>query len=187
VESGETVTGRLDREAVRFAARDAELLRAIGEYGSLNAVTDAPERSYSRSQQRVVELEDAAGQLVERQRGGPGSGGSSLTETPESLLAEFDRLEVEFAGLTVLATRASIETLGLFRRVVGPRRPVVCNDTKRSLIVGFREGSSQQIQDRQDILSDMTAKYGEYRQNRADTDDHPIDPDSPSNAPRWSP
>jgi len=94
------VDARLDSEGVRFAARDAQLLRAIREHGSLNAAANALGRSYSRSQRRVVELEDAFGQLVERQRGGSGGGGSSLTGTAESLLAEFDRLEAEFAGLT---------------------------------------------------------------------------------------
>ena len=94
------VDTRLDREGVRFAERDAQLLRAIGEHGSLNAAANALGRSYSRSQRRVVELEDAFGQLVERTRGGSGGGGSSLTGTAETLLAEFDRLEAEFAGLT---------------------------------------------------------------------------------------
>jgi molybdate transport system regulatory protein len=128
------VDARLDREGVRFAARDAELLRAIREQGSLNAAANALGRSYSRSQQRVVELEDAFGQLVERQRGGSGGGGSSLTDTAESLLAEFDRLEAEFAGLTeveetVLRGRVverdgelgTVETgAGLVRAIVPP-------------------------------------------------------------------
>jgi len=128
------VDARLDREGVRFAARDAELLRAIREQGSLNGAANALGRSYSRSQQRVVELEDAFGQLVERQRGGSGGGGSSLTDTAEGLLAEFDRLEAEFAGLTdveetVLRGRVverdgelgTVETgAGLVRAIVPP-------------------------------------------------------------------
>jgi len=128
------VDARLDREGVRFAARDAQLLRAIREHGSLNGAANALGRSYSRSQQRVVELEDAFGQLVERQRGGSGGGGSSLTETAESLLVEFDRLEAEFAGLTeveetVLRGRVverdgelgTVETgAGLVRAIVPP-------------------------------------------------------------------
>jgi molybdate transport system regulatory protein len=97
------VDARLDREGVRFAARDAELLWAIREQGSLNAAANALGRSYSRSQQRVVELEDAFGQLVERQRGGSGGGGSSLTETAEALLAEFERVEAEFSGVAEVA------------------------------------------------------------------------------------
>jgi molybdate transport system regulatory protein len=128
------VDTRLDRGGVRFAERDARLLEAIREHGSLNAAAGALGRSYSRSQRRVVELEDAFGQLVERQRGGSGGGGSSLTDTAESLLAEFDRLEAEFAGLTdveetVLRGRVvdrdgelgSVETdAGLVRAIVPP-------------------------------------------------------------------
>ncbi len=85
---------------VRFGERDAALLRAVDEHGSLNAAADALGRSYSRSQRRVVELEEAFGRLVERTRGGSGGGGSSLTGTAEALLAEFDRVTAEFAGLT---------------------------------------------------------------------------------------
>jgi molybdate transport system regulatory protein len=94
------VDAKLDRAGVRFAERDVELLRAVHEHGSLNGAAAALGRSYSRSQRRIVELEEAFGKLVERQRGGSGGGGSSLTETAETLLAEFDRLEAEFTGLT---------------------------------------------------------------------------------------
>jgi molybdate transport system regulatory protein len=91
---------QLDKSGVRFTERDVKLLRAIYQHGSLNRAANALGRSYSHSQQRVVELEGAFGQLVERTRGGSGGGGSSLTETTEQLLAEFDRLEAEFTGLT---------------------------------------------------------------------------------------
>ena len=91
---------RLEEGGVRFTERDADLLRAIDERGSLNGAAGALGRSYSRSQRRVVELEGAFGPLVERQRGGSGGGGSSLTGTAEGLLAEFDRLETEFEGVT---------------------------------------------------------------------------------------
>lgn len=91
---------KLDKSGVRFTKRDVELLEAIREHGSLNKAATELERSYSRSQQRIVELEDSFGQLVERQRGGSGGGGSTLTENSEQLLAEFARLEAEFTGLT---------------------------------------------------------------------------------------
>jgi len=98
-----TFDAHLTEEGVRFTERDAGLLRAIRDEGSLNGAAGALGRSYSRSQQRVVELEDAFGQLVERQRGGSGGGGSSLTDTAETLLAEFDRLEAEFSGVAEVA------------------------------------------------------------------------------------
>jgi len=94
---------QLGAEGVAFTARDARLLEAIGEHGSLNAAAEALGRSYSRSQRRVVELEEAFGRLVERQRGGTGGGGSSLTARADRLLAEFDRMEAEFTGLTEVA------------------------------------------------------------------------------------
>ena len=90
---------RLQRSGVAFTARDAALLDAIDDHASLNAAASALGRSYSRSQRRVVELEDAFGSLVERQRGGSGGGGSRLTDTARDLLAEFERLEVEFTGV----------------------------------------------------------------------------------------
>lgn len=90
---------RLDNGGVAFSDRDVQLLRAIYEHGSLNKAASALERSYSRSQQRVVELEDAFGPLVERKRGGSGGGGSSLTDTARWLLREFDRVEAEFTGV----------------------------------------------------------------------------------------
>lgn len=102
----------LDEAGVRFADRDAALLRAVHEHGSLNEAAGALGRSYSRAQRRVVELEDAFGQLVERQRGGAGGGGSSLTETAQRLLAEFDRLTAEVADL------AAVEETVLDGRVV---------------------------------------------------------------------
>ncbi|WP_324760837.1 TOBE domain-containing protein [Haloarcula sp. GH36] len=89
----------LDKGGVRVTRRDVQLLRAVRERGSLNAAAAELGRSYSRSQQRVVELEDGFGQLVERQRGGSGGGGSSLTATASDLLAEFDRVEAEFTGV----------------------------------------------------------------------------------------
>jgi molybdate transport system regulatory protein len=123
---------RFDESGIRFTERDVDLLQAIYEHGSLNGAADALGRSYSRSQQRVVELEDAFGQLVERKRGGSGGGGSSLTATARDLLREFDRLRAEFTGVaeaeeTVLpgtvierdGELATIETAaGLVRAIV---------------------------------------------------------------------
>lgn len=126
----------LVKSGVRFTQRDVELLRAIHEHGSLNKAATALERSYSRSQQRIVELEDAFGQLVERQRGGAGGGGSVLTETSEQLLAEFDRLESEFAGLTQVEETVFRGTvvdrdgeLGTVETDAGPVRAIVPSTT----------------------------------------------------------
>lgn len=100
----------LSREGVALTERDVDLLRAIEEHGSLNRATSALGRSYSRAQQRVVELEGAFGDLVERTRGGSGGGGSQLTERARTLERRYERLRVEFGGVaetseTVLAGR----------------------------------------------------------------------------------
>jgi molybdate transport system regulatory protein len=78
---------------------DVEMLRAIDDCGSLSGAADALERSYPRLQQRVVALEEAAGPLVERTRGGADGGGSSLTGTARDLLARFDRLVAAYEGV----------------------------------------------------------------------------------------
>ncbi|MFA9501419.1 TOBE domain-containing protein [Natrinema sp. H-ect1] len=78
---------------------DIAMLRAIDDRGSLSGAAEALERSYPRLQQRVVELEDAIGPLVERTRGGAGGGGSSLTDQARDLLARFDRLVAAYEGV----------------------------------------------------------------------------------------
>jgi molybdate transport system regulatory protein len=90
---------RIEYDGVVFEARDAALLRAVDEHGSLNAAATALGRSFAHAQRRVVELESAFGSLVERQRGGAGGGGSRLTDGARDLLARFDRLRAEFAGV----------------------------------------------------------------------------------------
>jgi molybdate transport system regulatory protein len=105
---------RIESEGVVFDARDAELLRAVDEHGSLNAAANALGRSFAHAQRRVVELEEAFGSLVERRRGGAGGGGSSLTDRARELLARFDRLGAEFAGV-------ADATLSTFRGEVAER------------------------------------------------------------------
>lgn len=100
----------LSREGVTLTQRDVELLRAIEEHGSMNRAASELGRSYARTQQRVVELEDAFGDLVERTRGGSGGGGSRLTERARTFEHRYERLRVEFGGVaetseTVLAGR----------------------------------------------------------------------------------
>jgi len=126
------VDAKLDRQGVRFAEPDVALLRAIDEHGSINEAATALGRSYSRSQQRVVELEAAFGALVERRRGGPDGGGSSLTDTAGQLLAEFDRLETAVAGLTDVEETVLAGTvvdrdgeLGTVETEAGPVRAIV--------------------------------------------------------------
>lgn len=83
---------------VTVDARDAALLRAVGDHGSLNAAADALGRSYSRAHGRLTDLEETVGPLVERERGGSGGGGSRLTDEGRDLLARFDRLAAALDG-----------------------------------------------------------------------------------------
>ncbi|GAD52774.1 DNA-binding domain of ModE / Molybdate-binding domain of ModE [Halarchaeum acidiphilum MH1-52-1] len=89
---------RLHGDDVAFGARDAALLRAIDDAGSLNAASERLGRSYSRAHERLGALEDAFGPLVERTRGGPSGGGTTLTEEARTLLARFERLRTGYAA-----------------------------------------------------------------------------------------
>jgi len=94
---------RLHADEVEFGDRDATLLRAVAEEGSLNAAASSLGRSYSRAHQRLGDLEGAFGPLVERTRGGTGGGGSTLTDRARALLARYDRLRAEFTGVAEAA------------------------------------------------------------------------------------
>lgn len=90
-------------DSVTLDDRDVALLQAIAAEGSLNAAAESLGRSFSHAQRRIVELEDAFGSLVERQRGGSGGGGSELTGTARELLRRFRRLETGFEGVAEVA------------------------------------------------------------------------------------
>lgn len=99
-------TATIVADGVGFDARDAALLGAVDEHGSLHAASDELGRSYARAHGRIEDLEAAFGPLVDRRRGGSGGGGSRLTEGARRLLARFDRLQAAFAG-----TAAAAETV----------------------------------------------------------------------------
>lgn len=92
------VTARLRAGDVTVDAADAALLRAIDAEGSLNAAAEALGRSYSRAHKRLTTLESELGPLVERERGGTGGGGSSLTDGARETLARFARVRATLEG-----------------------------------------------------------------------------------------
>ncbi|MEF8756871.1 MAG: TOBE domain-containing protein [Halobacteriales archaeon] len=126
---------RLRVDDVAFDARDAALLQAIDEHGSLNAAADDLGRSYSRALDRLEALERVHGSLVERRRGGPAGGGSDLTDAARDLLARFERLRSGLSGVaegeeTVLSGTVEERDgeLGVVRTDAGQVRALVPAD-----------------------------------------------------------
>lgn len=87
---------------VSVTDRDIEMLRAIDQHGSMHKAAKELGRSYPHLQRRVVELEEAIGQLTRRDRGGRGGGGTELTAEARTLLRQFERLRVELSGVTTV-------------------------------------------------------------------------------------
>ncbi|WP_255194203.1 TOBE domain-containing protein [Natronobeatus ordinarius] len=119
----------LEVDGVTIDRRDVEMLEAIDDHGSMHAAADALGRSYARLQRRVVELEEAVGQLTERRRGGSGGGGTELTETATELLRQFDRHRTELAGVATVTESILEGTVqdrtGELATVETPAGPVV--------------------------------------------------------------
>lgn len=106
---------KLSVDGVTIDRRDVEMIDAIDRYGSMHRAADELGRSYARLQNRVVEIEDAVGQITERQRGGSGGGGTELTDTARELRQQFDRHEAELDGVARV-------TESVFRGTVSERR-----------------------------------------------------------------
>jgi molybdate transport system regulatory protein len=67
-----------------------ELLRRVEQMGSLNKAAKSMAMSYSKAWRVVSEVEERLGvSLFDRRIGGPGGGGSSLTDEARSLLERF--------------------------------------------------------------------------------------------------
>jgi molybdate transport system regulatory protein len=153
---------RISQGDVTLSERDVTLLRAIDDHGSINAAATSLGRSYSRAQQRIVELEAAFGDLVTRQRGGAGGGGSRLTDLARDLLSRYDRLRAEFSGVaetaeTVLTGRitdrdgelARVETAaGTVRALVPPDDGEEVRITLRADAVTLQDPSRSPDSDR---------------------------------------
>jgi molybdate transport system regulatory protein len=85
---------------VTVTDRDVAALRAIDRQGSMAGAADALGRSYGHLQRRIVELEDAVGELTTRTRGGSGGGGTELTDRARTVIRQFDRLGAELSAAT---------------------------------------------------------------------------------------
>lgn len=127
---------QLRADSVEFTQKDASLLEAIDQNGSIHKAADELGRSYSRSHQRITTLEDAFGTLVDRQRGGSGGGGSTLTENAHELLSRFERLCTGYSSVAE-TTKAILDgtvvtrtgELGTVTTAAGDVRAIVPVDT----------------------------------------------------------
>ncbi|PHQ37469.1 ABC transporter [Halorubrum persicum] len=88
----------LIEDGVEFDGRDATLLRAVHEAGSVAGAASELGRSRARALSRIEALEEAFGTLVDRRRGGSGGGGSRLTDDGRALLDRYDRLQAVLAA-----------------------------------------------------------------------------------------
>lgn len=135
---------QLRADTVEFTEKDASLLEVVDEVGSIHGAAAELGRSYSRSHQRITTLEEAFGTLVERQRGGSGGGGSTLTENARELLSRFDRLRTGYSSVaetteTVLDGTVATRTgkIGTVRTAAGRVRAIVPPNTD-AVRVGIR-------------------------------------------------
>lgn len=138
---------QLRADDVEFTEKDATLLEAVDEIGSIHKAAEKLGRSYSRSHQRITALEEAFGTLVERQRGGPSGGGSTLTEHANELLSRFDRLRAGYSSVaetTEAVLEGTVEKrtgeLGTVTTAAGQVRAIVPPDIE-TVQVGLRADS----------------------------------------------
>lgn len=83
-----------------FGRGRAELLEAIDSAGSISAAAQKTGMSYRHAWAMLKASEQRTGQpLLRRSRGGPGGGGTRLTEHARSLLRAFRSIEEEFYRL----------------------------------------------------------------------------------------
>ena len=83
-----------------------DLLKAIQETGSISAAAEQMHVSYRRAWEKVEEMERGLGQpLLDRQTGGLGGGGASLTPLAVQYVRQFD----EFSRGLEEAIRARFE------------------------------------------------------------------------------
>ena len=125
----------LIEDGVEFDGRDAALLRAVHEAGSVAGAAAELGRSRARALSRIEALEAAFGRLVERRRGGSGGGGSRLSAGGRDLLDRYDRLQA------VLAATASVPETVLDGTVASVDGELADVDTAVGVVRGLRDGS----------------------------------------------
>jgi molybdate transport system regulatory protein len=98
------VKGRIWIEGVDgtiIGAGRIELLEQIKESGSISEAAKAMGMSYRHAWEQIDQLNRQSGKvLVERQTGGQGGGGSTLTAHGEKVIQEFKKLNQRFLSFT---------------------------------------------------------------------------------------
>ncbi|KKF39872.1 ABC transporter [Halorubrum saccharovorum] len=164
-----------------FDGRDAALLRAVHEAGSVAGAASQLGRSRARALSRIEALEDAFGALVERQRGGSGGGGSRLSAGGRDLLDRYDRLQA------VLAATAQVPETVLDGTVASVDGELADVDTAIGQVRGLHGGVDEDGDDRDGGAAGDGAAIGDAVQVRIGADavtiykaDERVDPDSTS-------
>jgi len=162
-----------------FDGRDAALLRAVHETGSVAGAAAELGRSRARALSRIEALEDAFGTLVERQRGGSGGGGSRLSAGGRALLDRYDRLQA------VLAATARVPETVLDGTVAGVDGELADVDTAIGRVRGLHDGTG--VSDGADESEAGGVAPGDAVQVRIGADavtvyrgDEAVDPDATS-------
>ncbi len=92
---------RLNASEAFYGPGVQQLLRLIGETGSLQEACQQMDLSYSKGRKMVKRLEGQLGfAVVERRAGGTGGGGSVLTEQGKLLLDGYEGLAAEVRAFT---------------------------------------------------------------------------------------
>ncbi|EMA59217.1 TOBE domain-containing protein [Halorubrum lipolyticum] len=135
----------LIEDGVEFDGRDAALLRAVHEAGSVAGAAAELGRSRARALSRIEALEVAFGTLVERRRGGSGGGGSRLSGGGRDLLDRYDRLQA------VLAATANVPETVLDGTVASVDGELADVDTAVGAVRGLHGGIDGAGDDREGV------------------------------------
>jgi molybdate transport system regulatory protein len=158
-----------------FGERDATLLRAVDDSGSVAGAAADLGRSRARALSRIETLEEAFGTLVERRRGGSGGGGSRLTAAGRDLLDRYDRLTA------VLAATASVPETVLAGTVASVDGELADVDTAIGSVRGLHGGtpSTSDARERVDVGDAVQVRIGADAVTIYKGDDG-VDPDATS-------
>lgn len=77
----------------------AEILKAIDQHGSISQAAKSLDMSYRFVWNYIEKMENRAGKVVERERGGRSGGKTALTPLGKSLLEQYFKVEKELEDI----------------------------------------------------------------------------------------